>query len=192
VIAALLMEVTPGPNMGWLALLSAREGRRAGNAAVIGIALGLTVVAALAIFGLGLARARIPGLFGALQTAGVLYMLWLAWEALRDDGESSPVRSSAIRRRPPFVDGLVLNLLNPKALSFFATVVPTFVVPARSTTPQLVVLATVYVSIATAVHLGIVALAARLRMALEGRHTRTFGRVSGVMLALVALWIAFA
>lgn len=186
------MEVTPGPNMGWLALLSAREGRRAGIAAVVGIALGLTVLAALAIFGLDVAGARIPGLFGALQIAGVLYMLWLAWEAFRDDGESSPVRSSTIRRRPPFIDGLVLNLLNPKALSFFATVLPTFVVPARSAAPQLAILAAVYVGIATTVHLVIVALAGRFKTALDGRHTRTFGRVSGVMLALVALWIAFA
>ena len=51
-LIVLLVELTPGPNMGWLALLSASEGRRAGFAATAGIALGLAIVAAASALGL--------------------------------------------------------------------------------------------------------------------------------------------
>lgn len=50
-IAAIVMEITPGPNMTWLALLSAREGRMAGLQAVAGIATGLALLALVAANG---------------------------------------------------------------------------------------------------------------------------------------------
>ena len=50
--AVALMELTPGPNMGWLALVSLSQGRTAGLAAVAGITLGLTLWMVAAAFGL--------------------------------------------------------------------------------------------------------------------------------------------
>ena len=50
-LACLLIELTPGPNMTYLALVSASDGRRAGFATVAGIALGLAVIGGIAAFG---------------------------------------------------------------------------------------------------------------------------------------------
>ena len=50
-LTALILELTPGPNMAWLALLAATAGRRAGLAAVLGITLGLAAQAVLAVTG---------------------------------------------------------------------------------------------------------------------------------------------
>ena len=50
-LTSLLIELTPGPNMTYLALVTARDGRRAGLATVAGVALGLAVVGAIAASG---------------------------------------------------------------------------------------------------------------------------------------------
>ena len=54
-VAVLVIELTPGPNMSWLAALSLGEGRRAGIAATVGIAIGLALNAVMAALGLGIA-----------------------------------------------------------------------------------------------------------------------------------------
>ena len=54
-VAVLVIELTPGPNMAWLAALSLGEGRRAGIAATVGIAIGLALNAVMAALGLGIA-----------------------------------------------------------------------------------------------------------------------------------------
>ena len=75
------MEITPGPNMTWLALLSAREGRVAGFQAVAGIATGLAALAILAATGIAALITTWPLLYAALRWGGVLFLLFLAFEA---------------------------------------------------------------------------------------------------------------
>ncbi len=55
-LAVALIELTPGPNMGWLALVSVARGRLAGFAAVAGVTLGLAIWMVAAAFGLTQAR----------------------------------------------------------------------------------------------------------------------------------------
>ena len=84
VLVATLVEITPGPNMAYLASLAAVHGRRAGIQAVLGILLGLAAYGILAAFGLAALVGASPTLYAALRFAGVAYMLWLAVEAWRD------------------------------------------------------------------------------------------------------------
>ena len=79
-VAAIVMEITPGPNMTWLALLSAREGRMAGLQAVAGIATGLTLLAVIAATGAAALISAWPPVYEALRWAGVIFLLYLAWE----------------------------------------------------------------------------------------------------------------
>ena len=67
-IAMAAVELTPGPNMGWLAALSAQYGRAAGLRAVVGITLGLTVQLLAAATGLSTLLAELPVLYEALGT----------------------------------------------------------------------------------------------------------------------------
>ena len=60
-LTSLVLELTPGPNMGTLASLTLERGRGAGLAAVAGIALGLAIVGSLAAFGLTAAITESPG-----------------------------------------------------------------------------------------------------------------------------------
>lgn len=189
ILTVIVIELTPGPNMAWLAVLSADRGRRAGLAAVLGVATGLALLGLLAALGFAALVARSPWLFETLRYGGTLFLLWLALEGWRSTGESSPARMDGSLRRH-FRDGLMINLLNPKAGLFYLIVLPDYISPDLPSLPQAVALTAISVGIATGIHLGIVALAARAAVWLSNSgRTRLFRRALAVLLALIAIWL---
>jgi len=189
-LASLLIELAPGPNMAYLALVSATEGRRPGLAATAGVALGLLVIGAAAALGLAALVAASPVTFQAMRWAGVLYLLWLAWEAWAGGGEVSPGRVE-LAQGPVryFRRGFITNLLNPKAGLFFLSILPGFVDPATAVLPQTAVLTLLYVGVATAIHLAIVGLAGTARRWFDNPAGQQRGRrLFAVLLTGVAIW----
>lgn len=189
-LTALLIELTPGPNMAWLALTSAGEGRRVGLAAVAGIALGLAVLAAVSAFGLAELASASPVVFNLLRYAGVAYLLWLTWQAWSGEGEVSPgAAKDGAQLSAWFRHGLLLNLLNPKAAMFFVAVLPAYIATDTPVMPQTLVLSASYIAIATAVHVIIVILAGQAHDWLSsGTRQRMVRRCFAVLLAVVAIW----
>jgi threonine/homoserine/homoserine lactone efflux protein len=188
VLASILIELTPGPNMTWLAIVAASQGRARGFAAVAGVATGLAVIGAAAAAGLGAAIAASPTLFEALRWGGAAFLLWLAWDAWREAGEVErvgPAKGLVVY----FRRGFVVNALNPKAAAFYVAVLPGFIDPAGSVTGQAVFLTAIYVAVATAIHAGIVIGAGSLaRMADAPGRMKTIRRVLALALAGVAIW----
>lgn len=189
-ITAILIELTPGPNMAWLALTSASHGRRAGLAAVGGIALGLAALGGASAFGLAELATRSPAIFNLLRYAGVAYLLWLAWRAWVGEKEVSPEMAKGRWQLAAwFRHGLLLNLLNPKAAIFFIAVLPSYVAPNIPFAPQTFLLSASYVAIATMVHVAIVLLAGAAHGWLSsGQRQRNVKRVFAVLLTVIALW----
>src|SRR6478672_6912831 len=74
-LTALIIEITPGPNMTYLAALSLSSGLRTGLAAVAGIALGLLTYGIIATFGLAATIEEVPLLYDFLRWGGVLFLL---------------------------------------------------------------------------------------------------------------------
>lgn len=195
-LTCFVIEITPGPNMAYLAALSLSQGMRAGFAAVIGIALGLSVYGILAALGLGVVIDNSRILYEALRWAGVLYLLWLAWEAWSSETETSPGRAENIDAQPwtAFRRGLITNLLNPKAAIFYVAILPEFVrIDAGPVPAQTLMLSAIYVSIATAIHATIVLLASPLHDRIDTPDKRqTIRRVLAVLLVAIAIWFAFS
>ena len=192
-LTCFVIELTPGPNMGYLAVLSATSGRRAGFAATLGVALGLLIVGLGAAFGLTAVIANSRLLYEVLRWAGTLYMLWLAWEGWRGEAETSPGETEAsFDDAKLFRRGLVTNLLNPKAGIFYVAILPTFIDPARPLVAQAVTLSLIYVLVATLVHGTIVLLgdAARPLLGDESR-SKIVRRVLSLLLAGIAVWLFF-
>ncbi|WP_049750610.1 LysE family translocator [Nitrobacter winogradskyi] len=188
--------MTPGPNMAYLAALSLSQGIRAGLAAVGGVALGLAVYGLVAALGLSAAIDSSPLLYEVLRWGGVVYLLWLAWEAWARETETSAGNNGDpdIRPAQAFRRGLITNLLNPKAAVFYVAVLPDFVqIGKGSVAMQTLTLSAVYVGVATVVHLAIVLLASRLQSAIRtADKRRTVRRVLAVALAAIAIWFAFS
>jgi threonine/homoserine/homoserine lactone efflux protein len=189
-MAALVLELTPGPNMAWLAMLTATSGRRAGWAAVLGITLGLTVQAVLAAMGLAVLLDAWPGLFLALHLAGMAYLLYLAVESWRDAGNPAHhLPGGGEDGAAGFRRGLVSNLLNPKAALLFVTVLPGFLAADHGPW-DIAALSAVYLTVAVVVHLAIVLAAGTFRGVLSDPVVSVrMHRVQALTLAAVALWL---
>lgn len=194
-LTSLVIELTPGPNMAYLAILSATAGRRAGLAATTGVALGLLIVGLGAALGLTAVIAGSPVLYQTLRWAGTLYLLWLAWEGWRGETETSPGKADEgfDQHARFFARGLVTNLLNPKAGLFYVAVLPTFVDATKPLIGQTVTLSLIYVAVATAVHGSIVLLADAARPWLENeRRSLLVRRILALLLVGIAVWLLVA
>jgi threonine/homoserine/homoserine lactone efflux protein len=164
IITVLLLELTPGPNMAYLATLTLDRGRRAGLLATVGVAAGLSVHAIVAALGLGVLVSRAPLIYDLLRWIGVVYLLYLAWEAWRSSAKEP--RLAATASSSLFWRGFFSSLFNPKSILFFISVVPGFIQYDSSGSGllfQAARLGAVYVAIATTIHAGIVLLAGQLR-----------------------------
>ncbi len=189
-LAVLLVELTPGPNMAWLASLSLSRGRAAGLAATAGVALGLVINAMAVAAGFAALAAADPLWWNVLRYAGSALMLWLAWEGWRDAGETSPAKLS-----PPgepgrdFGAGLVTNILNPKAFLFYAAVLPQFLPPGSGWSSALT-LALIGAGVATLIHLTIVIMASRAHGWIgQPDRSRLVRRMLSLSLVGVAAWM---
>lgn len=191
-VAVLLIELTPGPNMGWLALVAAGRGRAAGLAAVAGVALGLGAWMVAAAVGVSQALARAPALYQGLRWAGVGFLLWLAWEAWRAPPHDVTV-VDADPRRGLFLRGLVGNLLNPKAAVLYVALLPGFMRPDHAAPwMQALTLGAGHVAVATAVHGAIVLGADRAgRVALARAQGPVVRALMSGGITAVAIWTAW-
>ncbi|MCX7295304.1 MAG: LysE family translocator [Hyphomicrobiales bacterium] len=195
-LMALAIEITPGPNMGYLAVLSLSRGWQVGAAAVIGVGLGHAIYGVAAALGVAALIDASPLLYGLLRWGGVAYMVWLAYEAWSSQGGTpsdivGDVDPRLLQRA--FRQGLVTNLLNPKAAIFFIAVVPTFIRPGASVVTQTLILSGVFVAVATIVHLTIVLLAGRLKgFVNDPARRRPIRRALAIVLLCIAAWLAWS
>lgn len=193
-LAVCLIELTPGPNMGYLAALSLSEGRAAGLRAVLGITAGLAVYMLAAVFGVAELIAAAPLAYSVLRWAGVLYLLYLAWDAWRGAGEAAPGHAQPATGQAPFWRGFIANLLNPKAAVFYVTLLPGFIAPDHAPFPvQALILGCVHILVSVAVHGAIVFGASRVGALIEApTHGAKLRRLSAIGIALVAAWLALS
>lgn len=192
-IAVALIELTPGPNMGWLALVALARGRLAGFAAVAGVTLGLAVWMLAAAYGLTEVFALWPPLYQGLRWAGVLFLLWLAWEAWREPNTGPSQRPDVRSLRGLFLRGLMGNLLNPKAAVFYVGLLPTFMRPDHGAPlTQALTLGGLHLAVAVAVHSLIVIGGAGASGVVAPRiRGRAMRAVMAAGLFAVAAWLAW-
>ncbi|KTQ85394.1 threonine transporter RhtB [Aureimonas ureilytica] len=128
-LAAIVLTVTPGPDMTLFLGRTLAQGRRAGIAAMLGACSGVLVHTTAAAIGLSALVAASPEAFLALKVAGAAYLAWLAFGAIRN-GSSFSLDKEAVPPQSFFrnwLTGVGINLLNPKIILFFVTFLPPFV-----------------------------------------------------------------
>jgi threonine/homoserine/homoserine lactone efflux protein len=194
-LVALGLVMTPGPNMIYVVSRSITQGRAAGLVSLLGVGAGFLVYLAAAVAGIAAVFARVPVAYGALRVGGALYLLHLAWQAVRPGG----VAVFAPKELPPdpprrlFVMGMVTNLLNPKIAVLYVSLLPQFVDPARgSVALQSLVLGGIQVTIALSINCVWVLTASTLASFLGRRPgwLRTQRYFMGSVLGALALRLA--
>jgi threonine/homoserine/homoserine lactone efflux protein len=140
VLAGLLLNLTPGPDVLYIVTRALRLGARAGIVAGLGITAGCFVHITAAAVGVGALMQTSAALFTVLKWIGAAYLLWVGVRMLvsRMPKESAlpiedvPERSSL---RSVFLGGFWTNVLNPKVALFFLAFVPQFIAPETANKP---------------------------------------------------------
>lgn len=150
--SALALVAIPGPNHVYIVARSIDQGRAAGFASAFGVETATLLHVAVAAAGLSAALASSAAAFAVVKYAGVAYLLYLAVKTLTAPDE--PADQAATAAAPSgrvFLEGLVVNLLNPKVALFFLALLPQFVDPdAGPAWTQILVLGTILAAIGLA------------------------------------------
>ena len=192
--AGLALNLTPGPDMMYVAARGAAEGRRAGVVSALGIGAGCLVHTALVALGLAAVLAAAPVAYQAIRWLGAAYLLYIAWQIWKQ-GEASP-RLVSFKQASPwrvFAEGAVINVLNPKVALFFLAFLPQFVdATADNVALRLVVLGTIFNITGAAVNLtvGVMAGAAGRLIARNRAWWRWQNRAVSLVLAGLAARLA--
>jgi threonine/homoserine/homoserine lactone efflux protein len=127
--AALVIAAVPGPGIFYVAARTLSGGRRAGFASTSGTAIGglvHVIAGGLGVSALILASA---GLFAALKFAGALYLVWLGIRTFREAGHLPQEPVDAVGAKRAFLEGIMVEALNPKTAAFFLAFIPQFLDP---------------------------------------------------------------
>ncbi len=164
-VAALILTITPGPDMALQLSRSINYGRVHGIMSMLGAMTGLIVHTSLAALGISILIVAAPAAFLALKIAGAVYLLFLAWQAIRNGGGlrlARPARAAPTLWQS-YATGVGINLLNPKVVLFFVTFLPQFVSAGDPNAPgQLFFLGAEYLVVSLPFTIALVLVADRL------------------------------
>lgn len=127
--ASLLLALTPGPDMTFFMGKTLAQGRKAGIAALLGATSGLVIHTILAAVGVSALLAASQVAFVVLKITGAAYLVWLAVQTLRNGSaftlKAEKTSNEALLRI--WLQGVGINILNPKIVLFFVTFLPQFI-----------------------------------------------------------------
>jgi threonine/homoserine/homoserine lactone efflux protein len=170
VLAGLLLNVTPGPDMLYIIARSTSQGWRSGAAATLGVSAGCFVHIAAAALGVSALLAASATAFTILRIAGAIY---------------------TARLRDVFAQGFLTNALNPKVALFFLAFLPQFIeVDAPAKWMAFIVLGAIFTFNATWWNLFVAWSAARMSQALGSRASMWLQRSIGVFLVYLGVRLA--
>lgn len=172
--ASIVIMVLPGPAVTYVVTRSVQHGPMAGLFSVLGLETAAVVHVVISTFGVSTLLEFLPMGLRLLAWAGAGYLVWLAIrDLLAMRAEVAPDTTPASpRRHRLFLDGLLVDLLNPKTLLFFLAFLPQFVDTEREHSGvQFAVLGLVFVVIAAACDSTYALLAGRLSKRLRTSHT---------------------
>lgn len=189
--AALVLNLTPGPDMLYVTACSVSEGRAAGLVSAFGISAGLLLHLAAVALGLAALLAAMPLAYTVIRTAGAVYLIFLGLRLLLRPQRTAKVADLPRSRfRTVFTQGIVTNALNPKVALFFLAFLPQFVDPAAGpAVPQIIALGLLFNVQGTLVNLVVAILASRGTLWLHANERRAafLQRLTGaVFLGLAA------
>ncbi|KAA0968156.1 LysE family translocator [Aureimonas fodinaquatilis] len=192
---ALGMVLTPGPNMVYLISRSISQGRLAGLISLGGVALGFVFYMLCAAFGITALVMAVPFAYDTLRFAGALYLLYLAWQAVKPGGRSAFEVRELPKDSPRklFMMGFLTNLLNPKIAVMYLSLLPQFIDPAAgSVLSQSIALGLTQIMVSVSVNALIAIAAGTIAMFLTSRPTWIVVQrwLMGTVLAALALRMA--
>ena len=197
--AALLIALSPGPGIFYVAARTLAGGRDEGLASSLGTGLGGLVHVAAGAVGVSALVLASAEAFALLKIAGAIYLIWLGIRMIRQAGHQSQIAAgmhavpTGVRRA--FSEGILVEALNPKTAAFFLAFLPQFVDPAAGPVwLQFLLLGLVSVLLNTAVDVVVAVMASRARSMAVARPSllRRLRQGAGLGIASLGLALVFA
>jgi homoserine/homoserine lactone efflux protein len=194
----IVLSLVPGPAVVFVVTQGLRAGRRAAMVASLGILAANAIWFVASALGIGAVLVALPGLLTALRWAGAAYIAWLGVDALRPRPHANAGMLAGATAAPrPFRTGVLLQLANPKALLFFAAILPGFVAIGRTDAwppwLQIAVLGITSIAAEIQVLFGYATLAAAASSRLgDPVFAQRVERGAGLVLLAVAAWLVLA
>jgi homoserine/homoserine lactone efflux protein len=193
-LMAVATVVSPGPGVIMTLTNSLRYGKRGTFCGILGIAFGALVVAAISATGLGVVLAASAFAFTVIKYVGAAYLIYLGirlWRAPASKLKERPARDGGVGKR--FMEGLSLQLTNPKAIFFFLSVFPQFIDPSADYATQFAVQVLTYGGLVVVIHSLYGLFARRIKSwFLSERGGRTINRLGGATLVFFGAALATA
>ena len=186
ILAGLLLNITPGPDMLYIAGRTASQGFRSGLAAVMGINAGCLVHTFAAAIGLSAILTASADAFFIVKLIGAAYLVYVGISLLlekKSDDATLKISNSLPRKtlRQAFWQGFLTNLLNPKIALFFLAFLPQFISADSTTKPAaFVLLGIIFIFNSLFITVGFALLVAQVQLKANARFKRSAG---------IALWL---
>jgi len=193
--AALVIALTPGPGLFYVAARTLAGGRREGLASSVGLGLGGLVHVVAGAAGLSALLMASAEAFTAVKLVGAAYLVWLGIKTIREASVALPQEVAVTGAARAFREGVLVESLNPKTAAFFLALIPQFLEPARGHVAlQFAVLGLVSVLLNTLADITMVVMAARARDSVAQRPTliRRLREGSGLVMCGLGASLAFA
>lgn len=194
-LTAFVVCIAPGTGVIYTLALGLGQGRRAAIAAAAGCTLGIVPHLAAATLGLAALLHTSAVLFQIVKFAGVAYLLYLAWQALKSDGalsirpDATPQAAFTIAKR-----GALINILNPKLSIFFLALLPPFLSGNPATaTQEMILLGAIFMALTFLIFIcyGVFAAFARTWLLQSKTVMRWLNRSFAAIFAGLGLRLAF-
>lgn len=191
-VAAIVIAVSPGPGAALSMSNGLRHGYRKALRGIGGLQCALVLQVGIVAVGLGAVLTTSVIAFDVVRYLGAAYLVWLGFRKWRAPVEQIETAGQRNGQERLFVEGLLVNLSNPKAIVFVAALVPQFIDPTRPQWPQFLIIVLTMCGVDTIVMSGYALLASHLRRWLSDaqsirRQNRFFGGlfiVAGLLLAV--------
>jgi len=195
-IAAFLLNLSPGPDIAFILGHTVKGGARSGLTAMLGIWSGAFGHVILAVSGLSAIVAASAIAFSAVKWVGVLYLMWIGFKAIRSSGTSFLTNIDPVQKTlwSIFRQGMLIDLLNPKVAIFFLAFLPQFTEPgAGPIWAQLLLHGTLIIAVAAFIEPPLVLVGGHLTKTLRANPNAAtwLDRTMGVMLIGLAARLAY-
>lgn len=195
-LTALALIVVPGPSVLFTVSRALALGRMAGVATVAGNTIGVYVQVVAVAFGIGALVERSVMVFTIVKLGGAAYLIFLGIQAIRHRQKLAEMLGSRIENKSVarvMADGFVVGIGNPKAIVFFAAVLPQFVDrPAGQVPQQMLLLGAIFAGIALLSDSGwaLVAGSARAWFGRSPRRLELIGGTGGLVMIGIGATLA--
>lgn len=177
IIASFAIIASPGPSVIYLMTTSLTSGRKAGFRIIPGIFLGDLTAMTISFLGIGILLSHFPMLSNLIKIIGSLYLIWLGIQAFLIKEKTENARENG------FLQGILIEITNPKTLIFFATFFPQFIGKAGN----IWILGTIFLLIGLLSDTIYVTFSGFIGKFLSEKTAANFSKIGGIIMILTAI-----